>query len=98
MDWYIFTGKYFYFFQHGLYTDCTRAERFTRPPMGASTSSQQPGWNGDLRRYGPIYDKSPLQCTYKFDSSAAQNLEHQVRDLDANAASAEAEHHQFLGM
>nr|CAD2170138.1 unnamed protein product [Meloidogyne enterolobii] len=66
---------------HGLYTDCTRAERNPSPS----------------RRLESFVEKSPLHCTYKFDQHALDNVEAQIHDIDSNAAAAEAEHHQFYG-
>ncbi|KAF7637809.1 hypothetical protein Mgra_00002783 [Meloidogyne graminicola] len=66
---------------HGLYTDCTRAERNPSPN----------------RRLESFVEKSPLHCTYKFDQHALENVEAQIHDIDSNAAAAEAEHHQFYG-
>uniref|UniRef100_A0A914KRE9 Uncharacterized protein n=1 Tax=Meloidogyne incognita TaxID=6306 RepID=A0A914KRE9_MELIC len=67
---------------HGLYTDCTRAERNPSPS----------------RRLESFVEKSPLHCTYKFDQHALDNVEAQIHDIDSNAAAAEAEHHQFYGL
>lgn len=79
---------------HGLYTDCTRAERIV--PGGSSRRLPISGGNSDNAGLG-TYEKSPLHCTYKFDENAAKNLEAQIHQVDSNAAAAEAEHHQFHG-
>ncbi|KAL3073651.1 hypothetical protein niasHS_017248 [Heterodera schachtii] len=73
---------------HGLYTDCTRAER--RLPSGA-------GVGAGNRKLDAFVDRSPLHCTYKFDQHALDNIEAQIHEIDSNAAAAEAEQHQFHG-
>uniref|UniRef100_A0A914HRR3 Clc-like protein n=1 Tax=Globodera rostochiensis TaxID=31243 RepID=A0A914HRR3_GLORO len=73
---------------HGLYTDCTRAER--RLSAGGAVSAGN-------RKLDAFVDRSPLHCTYKFDQHALDNIEAQIHDIDSNAAAAEAEQHQFHG-
>jgi hypothetical protein len=67
--------------QHGLWLDCTRAERHL-------VSADR--FDGD-------YEERPLHCTYKFDYSAAEVIGDTLRNIDENSAAGEAEHHQFFG-
>uniref|UniRef100_A0A914D6X3 Uncharacterized protein n=1 Tax=Acrobeloides nanus TaxID=290746 RepID=A0A914D6X3_9BILA len=42
-------------------------------------------------------ERSPLHCTYKFDSNAAEIIDKNIDDVDMGAAAVEAGHHQFFG-
>uniref|UniRef100_A0A1I7Z847 Clarin-3 n=1 Tax=Steinernema glaseri TaxID=37863 RepID=A0A1I7Z847_9BILA len=66
---------------HGLWLDCTRAE-LRMVETGVHTYKDE---------------SRPLHCTYKFDMSAAEEIDRTLADIDINSAAGEAEHHQFFG-
>ncbi|KAK0397244.1 hypothetical protein QR680_002045 [Steinernema hermaphroditum] len=65
---------------HGLWLDCTRAE-LRMVETGVHTYKDE---------------SRPLHCTYKFDMSAAEEIDRTLAEIDVNSAAGEAEHHQFF--
>uniref|UniRef100_A0AC35TLF0 Clc-like protein n=1 Tax=Rhabditophanes sp. KR3021 TaxID=114890 RepID=A0AC35TLF0_9BILA len=86
---------------HGLWLDCTRAEKFYSQMNVPKPSSDDSflSHRSDMHptHITEIYDnKSPLHCTYKFDWNQAKIIEENIVIDNENSAAGEAEHHQLF--